>query len=601
MLRRDVGERPALPKCASRHRISVWGGAAGLLLGAGALAACGQTAGSKGVSEHASNSVTGAGGDGPLDGASATTAAGEGGVPVDGSTTGDPAACEAADGFLPKRLTRLAFPQLANAIEQLFGDEVADEVRGAFELPGPADRGFPALAHVSEGAAFGEQSWTKADGIAQRVGEYVSNDFANVSGCDASDTACSETFLYEVAREAYRRPLTSDEDASLAQLIDSLLATDASAAELAQYGVYGILSSPAFLYRTEFGTEPEQAGPLTAFELADQLAYFLTDAPPDDELRELAEQGTLLEAPNLEQQALRLLGAQPVQQNLTGALSSHFGLPNVEYVVIDAALAPTFDEGMRRSMRHEAEAFLEQLWQPKPFAQLLFGRQSFVDERLASIYGIEFPPPGASVDADGFARVELPPERAGLLTMPAFLTSSSRPDAASVVKRGLQVVTTVACAAPAPSLDAELPPEVPEGMSQAEAAAIRAAEPACAECHDAFDPQGLALQHFGLIGEYRDLDEIGAPIDSSVILSDGAAVSGALELAQHLAATDDFGACMSKAWFSYALQILSETVDPCVYASIAQTFRDGPGALSDLIMAVATAPALRERSAPSAL
>jgi len=45
-----------------------------------------------------------------------------------------------------------------------------------------------------------------------------------------------------------------------------------------------------------------------------------------------------------------------------------------------------------------------------------------------------------------------------------------------------------------------------------------------------------------------------------VILADGTAVSGAVELAAHLIATDDFGACMSKAWLSYALQNLSETL-----------------------------------------
>jgi len=601
--RRELENPPAVRKCAARGRISVVGGAAVLLLGAGGLAACGQTAGSKAKSEDTgSGSVTGAGGSGTPDGASATTAAGQGGVPVDGSTTGGvaPTCDDAGGGLLPKRLTRLAFPQLANAIGQLFGDEIADEVRAEFELPGLAERAFPALAHASEGAAFGEQSWSKADAIAQRVGEHVLNEFASLTGCEASDTACSEAYLHDVAAEAYRRPLTSDEEASLAQLIDSLTATEASAAEMAQYGVYGLLSSPAFLYRTEFGADPEQAGPLAPAELADQLAYFLTDAPPDDELRELAEQGALLEGSNLEQQAVRLLGERSVQQNLSGALNAHFGLPNVEYVVIDAALAPTFDQAMRQSMRHEAEWFLEQLWQPEPFAQLLFGRRSFVDERLAAVYGIEFPPPDASVDADGFARVELPAERAGLLTLPAFLASSSRPDVASVVLRGLRVVTSFGCAAPAPGPpEDDMPSELPVGASQAEAAAIRAAEPACAQCHDAFDPQGLALQHFGLIGEYRDVDEAGEPIDSSATLSDGATVSGAAELGAHLAATDDFGACMSKAWLSYALQSVSETLEPCAYESIAQTFRASPGTLSDLLVAVATAPALRERSAPA--
>lgn len=242
MLRSDAGVRAAPP----RRRIFALAGASVVLLGAAAPAACGQTSASKGATEGGEqDAVTGAGGSGTQDVSTATTAAGQGGSPdatSTGSTTGSDPACDEASPFLPKRLTRLSLPQLANSIEQLFGGEVAADVRSEFELASRTDRGFPALAHPSEGAAFVEQSWSKADGMAQRAGEYVGNDFTNLSGCDTNDVACSEVFLFELATEAYRRPLTSDEEDSLAQLIDDLLATEASAAELAQYGVHGILT-----------------------------------------------------------------------------------------------------------------------------------------------------------------------------------------------------------------------------------------------------------------------------------------------------------------------------------------------------------------------
>jgi hypothetical protein len=62
--------------------------------------------------------------------------------------------------------------------------------------------------------------------------------------------------------------------------------------EATQFAVNAIFDSPSFLYRTEFGASAAE-GPLTPYELASQLSYFVTDGPPDDQLLAAAAQNML--------------------------------------------------------------------------------------------------------------------------------------------------------------------------------------------------------------------------------------------------------------------------------------------------------------------
>ncbi len=77
-------------------------------------------------------------------------------------------------------------------------------------------------------------------------------------------------------------------------------------------------------------------------------------------------------------------------------------------------------------MYHETELFIKDvLWNGGKVSDLVTSRKSFIDKNLANIYGIAAPTAG--LDADGFGLVELPANRAGLLTMPALLTARSAP------------------------------------------------------------------------------------------------------------------------------------------------------------------------------
>src|SRR5690606_16019525 len=125
------------------------------------------------------------------------------------------------------------------------------------------------------------------------------------------------------------------------------------------------------------------------------------------------------------------------------------------------------------------ELFINQTLWSGTVQDLLLSRTSYVNEGVANLYGIDFPPPGAPIDEDGFAPVTLPDNRSGILTQPGFLTTRSSPDEPSVVRRGLLVNASLLCATnpPFPEAQAEAIEEVSKSiadLTQREQAEFRA-------------------------------------------------------------------------------------------------------------------------------
>jgi hypothetical protein len=566
----------------------------------GALAnGCGQTAGSP--KARPGDGAAGSGGD------ATSLTAGKGG----GGNGGQAAApCEGAEVAVSKRLVRLSFSQVLKAVGALTDAAQVDALARTYEIVDPRQRAFPPLASPREGAAFTPATWATSDHIAADVGSYALEHLVDFSGCGASPTeACVRAFLPRFAERAFRHPLGSDDEASLLQVVSEVLALGDTPAEALRYGVYAVLESPQFLYRTELGVEPKAAGALTSHEMASQLSFFLTDGPPDQPLLDAAEADALLEPTDIAAQVERLLQTTDAQRNLEDALFSYFGLPNLLTVVVDD-VALTND--VREAMYRESTQFLTSTLWSGPFAELLTARRSTIDASLAPLYGFEaFPPPGATLDADGFALVDLPEARAGLLTQLGFLTSRARPDSASVVGRGLLVNSAILCGQNPPfpeSLGSELISNVPNltSASEREKAQYRAETNPCQGCHTLFDAYGLALENFDLMGRYITMDELGRPIDAAVILpplGGGQAVSSAAEMARELAASPAFRSCMTKSMLVYALAdfaseatLTSINRDGCANRATADELAQS-ATFSELLTRIATSSTLRLRAA----
>jgi Protein of unknown function (DUF1592)/Protein of unknown function (DUF1588)/Protein of unknown function (DUF1595)/Protein of unknown function (DUF1585) len=532
-------------------------------------------------------------------------------------TPAQAAACTGSEVQASKRIVRLTFNQFVNSVRSLLGTTIADQLanNANYSIVDATHRSFPPLSSPREGINITDNVWDTADRMAQDVAKYVFDNFGTVTSCTGANVTdtCAQNWVRGFAAKAYRRPLDAAETTEINKVyadVKALTGPPGTIQEATQYAVYAALSSPFFLYRTELGAEAASAmGKLTQYELASQLSYFLTDGPPDATLTAAAAANTLSTEAEVRAQVDRILATEAAKANLHGAMMSYFAIPTLESIVVQD---PVFTNAVRSSMYHESELFLrDTLWGGK-LAELLTATKSPINETLAPIYGVSWPPAGVTLDADGFGVAQLPATRAGMLTQGGFLVARARPMAGSVIGRGLLVNEALVC---------NLNPPFPEQLAseieasnalladatEQERAAYRADRSrACASCHPNFDAYGLALENFDTIARYREVDDKGRPIDARATLPPKLGcetVNGPLELAAKLTTTDAFAACMATNTMKYALaQTTGGTgTNSCATQAVIDRFKAaGEGTFASLVREIAVSQTLAVRNAGGA-
>ncbi len=561
--------------------------------------------------ELAGGEAGGAGsGDGGVPPSSDPTAIGDQQGPVDDPTSAPSETCVGDEAVVPKRLVRLTLVQIVNSIATLLDDELAAEIAERHYVVVAGDRAFPPLLHPAEGSFITDTQFQVSDAIAQDAAEYVVENFAAVTGCDSASTdaeRCARDFTAGFLERAYRRPVTAAELTQNAAVFDLALQLGEPLEEAVRYGVYAALSSPHFLYRTEFGADAPAAQALSPFELASALSFFITDMSPDVELLQAAESGALRTSAELEAQAGRLLNTAAARQNLETLMYSYFGIERLQNVVLSDT---RWTSSFRSSAQGESERFISHtLWQGD-VAELITSRTSFVDETLAELYDVPFPPADAALDEAGFAQVTLPEFRSGLITQSGFLTGRSRPNGTSVVGRGFLLNETLVCQTlpPPPEVladDSALGVADLSSLSEREKAELRMADPTCGSCHAYTDPLGLAVDNVDLVGAYRAVDAEGRTIDATVTLPEtlgGVTVSGPADMGRAFVESGAFTACLSRNLLHLAFAE-GPTVEPgsCVNRAVVDRFDGMDGSFSSLVVAIAGSTPFTERVDPSEL
>jgi hypothetical protein len=402
-------------------------------------------------------------------------------------------------------------------------------LRSTIETGGlPGYRFFP---HVGKFVIDGPYNATGASDTSARRRIFVCKP-ANAG----QETACARQIVNNLARKAFRRPLT-DKDTETLMGFYQRGRNDGNFDNGVEMALRRILADPEFVFRRE--TEPAnlaagQIYRISDLELASRLSFFLWSSIPDDELLKLASQNKLRDSAVLEQQVRRMLKdprSQQLVSNFAGQWLSLRALPSQTPVPVEY---PDFDDVLRQAMRTEVEMFVGSVIQEdRPVTDLLDANYTYLNERLARQYGI----PG--IYGSNFRRVELPPEfdmRRGLLGKGAFLTISSNPDRTSPVHRGkytLQIFLGVEPPAPPPNVP-DLPKQDaairggPRPTMRQQMELHRKNEP-CASCHKIMDPIGLVLENFDGTGQWRTLDD-GSLIDPSGKLVDGTSLNGVTDL-----------------------------------------------------------------------
>src|SRR4029453_17567498 len=119
--------------------------------------------------------------------------------------------------------------------------------------------------------------------------------------------------LLDFAALAYRRPLADGEKEEVRGLYRRLRGEEIPPEE----ALRRCLVSPAFLYRREKPRAGQQPGPVSDWELASRLSYFLWSSAPDQELLDAAAGGRLGEPRGLAAETPRVLGDPRVRRLAT--------------------------------------------------------------------------------------------------------------------------------------------------------------------------------------------------------------------------------------------------------------------------------------------
>jgi mono/diheme cytochrome c family protein len=391
----------------------------------------------------------------------------------------------------------------------------------------------------------------------------------------ASEDGCAQKIFTNLARRAYRRPVSADDIAPPMQFYTQARQAKGDFNSGIRAGLARILASPSFLYRMEQDAAGVQAGTahqVSDVELASRLSFFLWSSIPDQTLMDLAVAGKLRQPGVLAGQVRRMITDERANALVNNFVGQWLQLRNLEAKVApDLLMFPDFDDNIRKAFRRETELFFGYILRENRSAlELLSADYTFVNERLARHYGI------SGVYGTRFRQVKLTdPNRRGLLGQGSVLALTSVATRTSPVYRGKFVLATFLNTPPPPPL-----PNVPaleeaaKGAKTApktvrETLELHRSSPVCASCHRIIDPPGFALENFNSIGQWREKTENGAPIDTAGVLADGTKVNGPVALRNAiLSRPEAFMTVLTERIMTYALGRGVEPSDMPVVRSI---------------------------------
>jgi hypothetical protein len=341
--------------------------------------------------------------------------------------------------------------------------------------------------------------------------------------------------LVAFAEKAYRRPLSTSGAEDLRGLYRRLRTDSLSHEEAFRLTLARVFAAPAFLYRIEQAPAGAAPGPVSDWELAGRLSYFLWSSTPDDELGEMAAAGKLQSEDGIAAQARRMLRDARVSRLATEFAAQWLHI--YAFDTLDEKSDRHFPEfaALRGDMYEESVRFFTDLFQRDgSVLSLLDADHTFVNGPLAAFYGIP------AVDGADWRRVDGIGKygRGGILGLASTLAKHSGASRTSPTLRGNWVSEVL--------LGEKLPkppkgvPTLPEDEAAIQDLTVRqlvekhASDASCAKCHVRIDPLGFALEGFDAIGRRREKDLAERPIDAHTRLADGTEFTGLAGLRDYL-------------------------------------------------------------------
>ncbi len=414
-----------------------------------------------------------------------------------------------------------------------------------------------------------------------------------------------------LAGRAWRRPLTVAEKQDLRAFYAKIYATEKDHTKAIRALIARILVAPQFLYRVEqanagqaqlfqnAGTTTPNAKPLSSYELASRVSYFLWSSIPDDELLRAAAAGELNSPVPLARQVKRMLADGKARRLSTEFFGQWLGFYHFdEHRGVDTSRFPEFTKEVQEGMYDEAVSFFEHIIRKeRPVKELLSADYAFLNQALAKHYGVT-----KTVTAkDRVALVEGANsfERGGLLRLGAVLTATSAPLRTSPVKRGDWVLRRIlGTEVPPPPANAGILPADDKnfgGLTLRQKLEAHKRNATCNSCHSRIDPLGFPLERYDSVGRYRTKYADGNAVDDEGILADKTQIAGVNGLLSYLQTQNQ--QVLRTVAFKMVGYALGRTVQPSDEVLIERMSQMGGNAtITDLATAIIGSRQFRQRS-----
>jgi hypothetical protein len=418
----------------------------------------------------------------------------------------------------------------------------------------------------------------------------------------AEEPTCARRILERLAVQAFRRPV---DDADLKPILGFYdLGRQSGDFEAGiESGLTAILASTKFLYRAETlpaNANPGSILPVDDLALASRLSFFLWSEGPDAPLIEVAAAGRLNDPATLRAQVHRMLADPRARSLVTNFAFQWLTVAKMDNVEPTPTLYPDFDRNLREGFREEMRLFLNSiLLENRSVLELLSSDQTFLNERLARLYGVP------NIRGDQFRPVRLTdPNRFGLLGKGAVLMATSYGNRTSPVLRGawiLENLTGTPPTSPPPGVSPLTETEPGKKvLTVRDRLEHHRSSPTCNACHGVIDPLGFALENFDVVGAWRTRDlDAGTPIDASGRLAGGTPVAGPAELRQVLLArSQQFVQTLTEKLMTFALGRSLRYQDMPMVRAIVRSSATENYTFESIVQGIVASPAFRERSVP---
>ncbi len=494
-----------------------------------------------------------------------------------------------------RRLTRFEY---RNSVSDLLGVST----NAVDSLPADSSDGFDNNAILQTAPELLVEKYVL---VSEALAAEAVKDLSELTQCSSaiSDRACATQFAQTFGRRAFRRAISSADEAMFIAAYDAGSAGGTHAKGI-EVMVRMALQSPNFIYRLETNSNSSRAStPLDSYEIATRLSYFLWGSTPSDKLLDTAAKGELSTKQQIGDMAREMLSSPKARASVTNFLSQWSSINKLNTIAKNTSLFPNYSDDVLEAMKKELPFFVNHMFATRDvtLSTLFTSNKAFVSGPLADIYDLDLP----SDDTDAPFQVNLPSEqgRSGLFTQAGFLAVQAHPDQTSPVLRGKFVRTSLLCDPPPPPPD-DLDISVPE-LSEAPTARERAslhlsAGGSCNGCHTLMDPIGLAFENFDAIGQYRET-ESGEQIDASgeILFAKDPSLEGGFvgvkPLASMLANSSQVQSCVADHMFRYASGRFENSEDSCSTDKIKTSFIASGGDLLELMIAMTQTDAFMYR------